>query len=300
MNYVFFDVECANCLNGEGKICSLGYVKTDSDFNILKKKDILMNPDAPFLLGNARTGNGIKLAYPLFRFRQSDTFPSYYREIQKIFENRDNMVFGFAVGQDVSYVSYTCKRYQLPLLDYDFYDIQLFEKELRGEKTVKGLNSLVDELGVQNYTYHRSDDDALMTMEVFKKLLELNGLTIEEALKKYPCKDTSLELDKRMIEKRKKKEKEKKLRGRMNRFYKKEFEPVLSFCDHFFTGKRLNVQYDCLKQNIDYFEQKKKILEQKGVILTKSAAEADICVVNKTSENTLNEMSIFELKSLLK
>ncbi len=300
MNYVFFDVECANCLNGEGKICSLGYVKTDSDFNVLKKKDILMNPDAPFLLGNARTGNGIKLAYPLFRFRQCDTFPSYYHEIQKIFENPDNMIFGFADTQDVCYLSYTCRRYQLPLLKYDFYDIQLFEKKLRGEKAPRGLNSLVEELGVEGFTYHRSDDDALMSLEVFKKLLDINNLTLEEALEQYPCKDTSLDLEERMAERRKKKEREKKLRYRMNRFYSKQFEPVLSFCDHFFTGKKLCVQYDCLKQNIDYFEQKKKVLEQKGVILTKSAADADIFVVNKTDKHTLNELSIFELKSLLR
>ena len=27
--YLFFDVECANCFNGKGKLCSFGYVLTD-------------------------------------------------------------------------------------------------------------------------------------------------------------------------------------------------------------------------------------------------------------------------------
>ena len=40
MDYLFFDTECANCLHGEGKICSFGYVRTDENFHVLKKKDI--------------------------------------------------------------------------------------------------------------------------------------------------------------------------------------------------------------------------------------------------------------------
>ncbi len=299
MNYVFFDVECANCLKGEGKICSLGYVKTDSDFNVMKKKDILINPDAPFLLGNAAQGKGIKLAYPLFRFKWADTFPSYYEEIKKLLENEDNMVFGFSVGQDVSYLSYTCSRYQLPQLDFPFYDIQLFEKKMRGEKNIRGLDSLIEEFQLDKYTLHRSDDDALMTLEVFKKLLEISNLTVEEGLEKYPCRDTSLELTARVTERRKQREKEKRIRNRMNRFYTKRDEPDLSYCNHFLTCIRVCVQYDCLKQNLEYFEQKKKVLEQKGVILTRSAADSDIFVVNKYTKNTLNELPFLEFKSLL-
>ena len=67
MNYVFFDIECANCIHGEGKICSFGFVKTDENFNVIQEHDLLRNPDAPFLLGNAKTGKGITLAYPLDR-----------------------------------------------------------------------------------------------------------------------------------------------------------------------------------------------------------------------------------------
>ena len=32
MNFVFYDVECANCYNGKGKLCSFGYVITDFDY----------------------------------------------------------------------------------------------------------------------------------------------------------------------------------------------------------------------------------------------------------------------------
>ena len=47
-SYLFFDIECANCFNGEGKMCSFGYVLTDADFNILDSQDLVMNPETEF------------------------------------------------------------------------------------------------------------------------------------------------------------------------------------------------------------------------------------------------------------
>ena len=48
MNFVFFDVECANCYNSQSKICSFGYVVTDENFKVLKKEDILIDPNSEF------------------------------------------------------------------------------------------------------------------------------------------------------------------------------------------------------------------------------------------------------------
>ena len=76
MNYCFFDIECANCFGGKGKICSFGYVITDEQFNILEKKDIVINPRSSFNLGP-----DLKLAYTKSEFRQAAPFPDYYDEI---------------------------------------------------------------------------------------------------------------------------------------------------------------------------------------------------------------------------
>ena len=54
MNYIFFDIECANCQNGQAKICSFGYVITDESFTVLEKEDWIVNPKAPFLLTGHR------------------------------------------------------------------------------------------------------------------------------------------------------------------------------------------------------------------------------------------------------
>ena len=44
MKYLFFDVECANCFGGVGKICEFGYVLTDDKLNVIKRDDIPMCP----------------------------------------------------------------------------------------------------------------------------------------------------------------------------------------------------------------------------------------------------------------
>ena len=280
MNYVFFDVECANCLNGEGKICSLGYVKTDESFTVLKKKDILMNPNAPFLLGNVKTGAGIKLAYPLHRFQQSYPFPHYYDEIKKVLLGDNTMCFGFAVHQDVSYLSYTCKRYQLPILCFPFFDIQEMEKEINHRKDFSGLDHLISEYGLDSFTYHRSDDDALMTMEVMKRLLEQENISVQDALNKYPhaSSDTKALL-KRNEERKKVKEQKRALHERVEHFYSLQpVKPDINLLNPYFRNKRFFFTYTVLQENINAMENVRIGIEKRGGILLKNCENASVIV----------------------
>ena len=65
MNYIFYDIECANCQNGQAKICSFGYVVTDESINVLEKRDVVINPRAPFLLMGRGRKQYSKLAYSM-------------------------------------------------------------------------------------------------------------------------------------------------------------------------------------------------------------------------------------------
>ena len=44
MKYLFFDIECSNCFGGKNKICEIGYVLTDENFNLILKEDIPISP----------------------------------------------------------------------------------------------------------------------------------------------------------------------------------------------------------------------------------------------------------------
>lgn len=293
MNYVFFDCECANCLRGEGKICSLGYVKTDENLNIVKKKDILVNPDAPFLLGNAKNGEGIRLAYPLFRFKWAHTFPSYYEEIKKLFtKDEETIAFGFAVHQDVRYLAYTCKRYNLPFFSFKFYDIQKLEQLVHSRKNPSALDTLIETYHLKPFTYHRSDDDALMTLEVLKGILDEKKMTIQQLLEKYPeplC-DTET-FTKRLEEKQKQQLKKEAYRNRVVKFYD-DMDHVLpnkEMQDTFFTDKTFFFESQLFKGGFNKMYHLATPLRKKGGKITTHPQEADYIVVYSTSKvsNTL-------------
>lgn len=288
MKYLFFDVECANCQNGEGKICSFGYVLTDESFKVLKKKDILVDPAAKFMLGNARVGKGIKLAYPLFKFQRAFTFPHYYKEIKNLLEDEDTLCFGFAVFQDVSYISYSCRRYGLPIIDFSFFDIQRFEKKLNQRNNFSGLDSLIEEYGLTSYTYHRSDDDAMMTMEVFRELLKRSKLGMEELLKKYKdCMDDSIHFQEEEILRKKQKEIKRQHAKKTEMFFAPPharfdinlYNPNL-YQKVFFLDPEVVFLYidDLLKQ--------KEIMEKHGIILTKNPCICQIVIVKDLKHHT--------------
>lgn len=282
MKYVFFDCECANCLNGEGKICSLGYVLTDTDFNILKKKDIIINPEAPFLLGDAKSGNGIKLAYPLFRFKWSHTFPFFYKEIMNLFTKEEIIAFGFAVRQDVSYLTYTCRRYNLPRIPFRFFDIQAFEKVLNHRKNPSGLDHLIEEFRLESFTYHESDDDALMTMEVFRKLLELNNLTVDEAINAYPTAFDDVDGFIKDEERRKKiKEEKRKKAKKVDDFYlqMEQIPSALGSYDERYWKKSIYLNYTLFLEEFEQLFALGKELKRRGATFVRNPSEADYIII---------------------
>lgn len=282
MKYVFFDCECANCLNGEGKICSLGYVLTDTQFNIIKKKDIIINPEAPFMLGDAKSGNGIKLAYPIFRFKWSHTFPFYYKEIKNLFNKEEVIAIGFAVNQDVSYLAYTCKRYNLPIIHFNFFDVQAFEQKLFKKKNPSGLDHLIEEYNLKSFTYHESDDDALMTLEVFKKILEDNNLTLDDAIKQYPNAYNNVNDFIKGVEARKKVKEEKKKKAKMiDDFYKDMDEKsfALGSYDERFWKKNVCFYYQLFLDDFSDLYPVGKELKKRGANIVRSTEEADIIVL---------------------
>lgn len=300
MNYVFFDTECANCLKGEGKICSFGYVLTDEAFQVLKKKDILINPDAPFLLGNARKGEGIELAYPLSRFRNSHRFPYYYDAIRHILEEEDVLVVGFCIHQDIAFLDYTCHRYGLSLPSFSYVDLQKLDKRLYQTKDYRGLDTLIEQFGLAKFTYHRSDDDAMMTMEVFSKILDENHLGIEDVRRDHQeaC-GTSLELAERLRQRRREKAKKRQLSQKAARLFAQKAVPSLSYYNPFFWNKKVFFKTSSLYRHLDYLTKNAERFLLRGMTFVENPAQADIIVYDRGDQldriRQQNEKAVFLL-----
>ena len=181
MKYIFFDIECANCYQGKGKICSFGYVITDTAFNVLEKYDMIINPASKFNLGP-----DIVLAYDKNTFKQAPMFPDFYGEITTLLEDEDAMIFGFSASNDARYLNNDCMRYDLPSIDYTFYDVQQILMGLKETKNQPSLIGSLLEYGIEeNQDVHKSDDDSLMTMELLKAICEQTGKSVDELVNTY-------------------------------------------------------------------------------------------------------------------
>lgn len=189
MNYLFFDIECANCDGGNGKICSFGYVLTDSDFNVLEHKDLLINPKSKFKLNGYGKKTYIELAYPEEVFRASPTFPFYADKIRELLCDENNVVFGYAPENDASFLRSEYERYEIKEADFVFHDVQrLFRLIVGGDESqLCSLTNACEALCIDtDFMAHKSCDDAYATMLVLKELARISEKSPMTIVEEYP------------------------------------------------------------------------------------------------------------------
>lgn len=184
MEYIFFDIECANMLHGKAKICSFGYVLTDSSFNILEKKDILINP-ASFFDTYALKRMGTTLPYPKEEYEKAGKFPSHYEKIKGLLTKEGRMAVGHGTVNDAHFLLHECERYSLPPFDFKYSDTVKMYMKLTGREKKLDLTSVFTEIYPEENSLHshRSDDDAEMTMKIAKNICDVTGRTLEDLIK---------------------------------------------------------------------------------------------------------------------
>ncbi|MFA6856751.1 MAG: exonuclease domain-containing protein [Treponema sp.] len=205
--YLFFDIECANCFNGEGKMCSFGYVVTDGSFTIIDSQDIVMNPQAEFDWYLFSPKNRCPLAYSKEYFRQQHTFEDWYKPIKELLTASYRKIIGFSSTNDVNFIITACKRYGLPLINFAAYDAEPMLNNANGER--KGLEAWAEyyHIDTTELHAHRSCDDAMMTMLVVKALAEAQNTGIGPLLEKNRSTLLSVEkAEEQMIERKRRNE----------------------------------------------------------------------------------------------
>ena len=181
MRYLFFDIECANCDNGNGKICSFGYLLTDEAFNIIEYCDLLIDPKAKFKLRGYGKKKYIQLAYPEAAFFASPPFTYYYETIKSMLTAENTMIFGYAPENDASFLRSEFERFSLPEVDFVFYDVQRLFKNIadKEDKNLCSLSHACEKLQIDTaFITHKSCDDAFATMLVLKELCKITGKSV--------------------------------------------------------------------------------------------------------------------------
>ena len=171
MKYLFFDIECSVVSKFVAKICAFGYCLTDEKFNILEKEDILINPQGGFHLTDRKGTQGLVLPYEYSSFKSYPTFLEKADKIYALLEDKDTLVAGHATMNDVKYLNFESKRFQLRSFAFEFADTQFVYMNRVGEFSRQfGLGSIAQELGVE-FTAHRAVDDAYATMKDRKSVV---------------------------------------------------------------------------------------------------------------------------------
>ena len=215
--YLFFDIECANCFGGNGKICSFGYAICDEHFNITECDDLVMNPESKFDWALFSKKIDVSLSYPKQTFLASPKFPHFYPKIQQLMTEYSGRVVGFAPKNDIGFLDYTCRRYGFDLprtIVYDLVNI-LHTKINENMKLVQWA----DRFGVNmsKLTAHNSMDDAKMTMFVLRGFCAENNISLSDAIKS--AEGTSIDT-KRYLKQKKEAHLSKEYRQKIKQLYK--------------------------------------------------------------------------------
>ena len=185
MNYLYFDIECCD----GNHMCSFGYVITNENFEILKKEDIVINPEKKFGLGRDRFNPRISLAYSEDVFKKSPNFKYYYQTIKDLLKSDNMVLLGHSISSDIKYLKIACERYGLEKIDLNVYDTQKFYYRYDNKYPSRGLENILLDLSIDtgSLSEHKSCDDAQMSMLVTKEICKRLNVTLQELL--IMCED---------------------------------------------------------------------------------------------------------------
>ena len=179
MKYLFFDIECAD--GGKATICSFGYVIADIDFKIIKREDIIINPEGRFFLTGRAGRPDVQLAYPKETFFRAPKFPKFHSKLKALLENEDYYIIGHSIGNDVTYLNKACERYNLEPFKFSYFDTQRMYREIKGDNKSISLEHALEAYEISgNFRYHQSVEDARATMFLLKALLAKANASFED------------------------------------------------------------------------------------------------------------------------
>ncbi len=185
MNYLFFDCEFANCFDGKEKICEFGYVMVDETFKPLYKGNIIINP-------NIKSNEWDWYALKKILTRKKDVyenklfFPAYHKKIEALIKNAD-CILGHTIEADVHALNCELQRYNLPPLNFEFYDIKEMYKAYNASKKDVSVEQMLIELGITgDNNKHDAEADAYNTMLELKAILQKLEMGVQDLIELCP------------------------------------------------------------------------------------------------------------------
>ena len=287
MKYLFFDIECSNCFGDKPKICEFGYTVVDENFKLITKNDIPMSPGKNnranrFDLGVYKRDPKFEWAYDFDYYFSQPEFPEYYEKIKRLLTDKDIIVLGYSLSNDIHYLNQTMIKYDLDILNYDSFDVQKMVRRylnLKNDMSLeKAFNNLCDKSELIKLHMHLSCDDAFMTMRVFESLCKKLNKTPQEMINLYEgVKYNSIESLEIFNKRQEEKEKRKISKELLNDFYNESkllIESNNSLNNLVYIDKDLRKKPEELKVLIE-------VLKNKGLIGCRETEKANYYILKE-------------------
>lgn len=115
-------------------------------------------------------------------YEESPTFDKYYEKIVQLIRSAD-YVIGHSMDGDSKALNEDCIRYNLPSIDYVFYDIKIFYKAFKNIKIDVSVTNIMKDLNAQgDEREHDAEADAFNTMADLKKMLDDLNLPLSDLI----------------------------------------------------------------------------------------------------------------------
>ena len=108
--------------------------------------------------------------------KNKEKFPFFYEIIKQLLTQKNTIIFVFSAYDDIRVIEFACEKYNLPYIKFGAYDL---EKIVKINKKIYGaLNKRCEMIGVdiKDLNHHQSLDDAIMTMRLFKKFIQVKDI----------------------------------------------------------------------------------------------------------------------------
>ena len=199
MRYLFFDIEGANNYNYIAKMCTFGYVITDNKFKLNTKIDVIINPEAPF---DKHILQKKMNAYKVSKYQSCPPFNYFYKSIKKILEEKDQIIVGWAIENDIRFIHDACDRYKCKQIKFEYIDLQTIFMKYENLTNPPSLESACEKYNIDSFITHKSDDDAHATMLIAKEICKRENISLEELKVRYMDSSSSVsEFEKHLISK---------------------------------------------------------------------------------------------------
>lgn len=179
MKYLIFDLECCDGLH----ICEFGYVIFDSNFNVVERNCITINPERAIKLSGKNGVAEIQLAFDERVYKNSPTFGQVYDEIKRVIKTDDCQIIGFAFENDCNFLAEAYENYNKEPIDFSYIDFQILYQAYNNLENRPSVAKVVEDLQIEDIVLHKSDDDSYAVMLALKKICQKEELDIEQTIK---------------------------------------------------------------------------------------------------------------------